>query len=245
MSQIHELNRMLADDPAEFWKKWKSFGDTYRTNDMPGADGHRWEKYFGKLFDNGDLTPPQPVSNGIAADTSRLNARITMKELVDVIKSLKNKKAAGLDKITAEFLKASPERILKILLQLLNAIFTTGIVPRDWCVGIINPIHKEGCKEDPDNYRGICISSAFAKLLSTIMNRRLHTFLEENKQLHKGQIGFTLENRTADHLLTLKSVVNKYVVDGKDRIFSCFIDFRKALDTVWHDGLFFKLQQMG
>ena len=82
-----------------------------------------------------------------------------MKELVDTIKSLKNKKAAGLDKITAEFLKASPERILKILLQLLNTIFTTKTVPRDWCVGIINPIHKEGCKEDPDNYRGICISS--------------------------------------------------------------------------------------
>ncbi len=77
------------------------------------------------------------------------------------------------------------------------------------------------------------------------MNKRLHTFLEENQQLHKGQIGFTLKNRTTDHLLTLKSVVNKYVEDGKDRIFSCFIDFRKAFDTVWHDGLFFKLQQMG
>ncbi len=151
-SQIHELDQMLTNDPTEFWKKWKSFGDTYHTNDIPNADGPRWEKYFRKLFDNDDPTPPPTSSNeGITADTSRLNALITKKELTDAIKSLKNKKAAGLDKLTAEFLKASPERILKILLQLLNTIFTTKTVPKDWCVGIINPIHKEGCKEDPDN----------------------------------------------------------------------------------------------
>ena len=35
------------------------------------------------------------------------------------------------------------------------------------------------------------------------------------------------------------------VQDGESRIYSCFIDFKKAFDTVWHDGLFFKLQQMG
>ncbi len=116
-SQIHELDQMLTNDPTEFWKKWKSFGDTYHTNDIPNADGTRWEKYFRKLFDNDDPTTPPPSSNGITADTSRLNAHITMKELTDTIKSLKNKKAAGLDKLTAEFLKASPERILKILLQ--------------------------------------------------------------------------------------------------------------------------------
>ena len=77
------------------------------------------------------------------------------------------------------------------------------------------------------------------------MNKRLNTFLEENKILHKSQIGFTLNNRTADHLHTLKSIVNKYVLDGNDRIYTCFIDFRKAFDTVWHDGLFHKLEQVG
>ena len=39
--------------------------------------------------------------------------------------------------------------------------------------------------------------------------------------------------------------MNKYVEDLKGRIYSCFIDFKKAFDTVWHDGLFYKLQQIG
>ena len=28
-------------------------------------------------------------------------------------------------------------------------------------------------------------------------------------------------------------------------MFACFIDLRKAFDTVWHDGLFLKLQKAG
>ena len=107
------------------------------------------------------------------------------------------------------------------------------------------PLHKEGPKDDPDNYRGICVSSALTKLLSTMMNTRLNEFLEENQVLNKEQIGFIMANRCPDHIFTLRSVVNKYVEDQKGRIYSCFIDFKKAFDTVWHDGLFYKLQQIG
>ena len=155
-SQIQALDEMLTTDPTEFWTKWKNFGDTYNTDSIPNADGEKWEKYFRKLFDNDNSTKtPPPVRKVHNPDHSeRLNAPISMKELMDIIKSLKNKKAAGLDKITAEFLKATPERIRKTILQLLNLIFVKRIVPKDWCVGVINPIHKDGPKEDPDNYRG-------------------------------------------------------------------------------------------
>ena len=104
-------------------------------------------------------------------------------------------------------------------------------------------IHKEGSKDDPDNYRGIC--SALSKTLSTLMNVRLTNYVTERNLLHKEQIGFTEKNRAPDHILTIRAITNKYVQDGESRVYSCFIDFKKAFDTVWHDGLFFKLQQMG
>ena len=236
-SQIQKLDEMLSKDPVKFWKEWKSFGDSYPANNLSNADGLRWERYFSNLFDNADHTPPPPPiisPNGrpIAINTSHLNSPFTMKELTEAIKKLKNKKAAGLDKLTSEFLKASPVRVQRLILRLLNRILASGIVPKEWCLGVINPIHKEGCKADPDNYRGICISSALTKLLSTMMNTRLITFLEENKALDKAQVGFTNDNRTSDHLLTLKTIVNKYTVDGNERVYSCFIDFREAFDTV-------------
>ena len=158
---------------------------------------------------------------------------------------LKYGKAAGIDRIKAEFLKAAPKTIREMLLRLINRIFSTGIVPKGWCIGILNLIHKEGSKDNPDNYRGICISSALSKTLSTMMNVRLTKYVTERDMINKGQIGFTEKNRAPDHILTIKALSNKYVQDNQGKLFTCFIDFRKAFDTVWHDGLFHKLQQLG
>ena len=90
-----------------------------------------------------------------------LNVPFTQEELDHVLdKVLKYGKAAGLDRIQTEFLKAAPKRIREVLLRLIDTIFTSNIVPKGWCIGILNLIHKEGSKDNPDNYRGICISSA-------------------------------------------------------------------------------------
>ena len=47
-------------------------------------------------------------------------------------------------------------------------------------------------------------------------------------------------------MLTLKAIVNKYVTDKKGKNnYACFIDFKKAFDSVWHDGLFRKIENIG
>ena len=55
-------------------------------------------------------------------------------------------------------------------------------------------------------------------------------------------MGFALGH---DHILTLNTVIEKYVRHGKKRIFACFVDYRKAFDTVCRDALLFKLGQIG
>ena len=42
------------------------------------------------------------------------------------------------------------------------------------------------------------------------------------------------------HLLVLKTLIDTYKLKRKP-IFACFIDFRKAYDSVWREGLFYKL----
>ena len=96
-------------------------------------------------------------------------------------------------------------------------------------------------KSDPTNYRGICVSSCLGKLFCSILNRRLHLYFEENKILHNSQIGFLPENRTADHVFTLRTLRDKYVHYHKEKVYACFVDFHKAFDSVWHEGLFYKL----
>ena len=241
--QINKLEEMKLD-PTEFWKHWKNFGDTYHSEPPTKIDGKKWETYFTRLYQNNHpkITIPQTDPD----QNSQLNRKFTLKELNHVPdKVLRDGKAAGLDRIKAEFLKASPLPVRRLLLKLINLIYATNIVPKKWCQGILTLIHKEGSKDDPDNYRGICISSAMSKTFSTMMNIRLVQFMKERNHLDKAQIGFEEKNRAPDHIFTIKSLTNKYVNDGNGRLYSCFIDFRKAFDTVWHDGLFFKLQELG
>ena len=102
------------------------------------------------------------------------------------------------------------------------------------------PLHKSGNTDDPNNFRGICTSSCSGKCFTSIMNTRLNDFLENKEIINKCQIGFRKGYRTADHLLVLKTLIDTYKLKRKP-IFACFIDFRKAYDSVWREGLFYKL----
>jgi hypothetical protein len=53
------------------------------------------------------------------------------------------------------------------------------------------------------------------------------------------EIGFPKGKRTSDHIFVLKTLIDKYCQQGSKRLFSCFVDFRRAFDTVRHDELFF------
>ena len=142
-------------------------------------------------------------------------------------------------------IKNAPDEILHILHRFINLCLGKSLIPHSWCLDLINPILKDGNQNDPNNYRGICISSALLKIICSLLNNRILTFCAEQKLISENQIGFKKDHRTSDHLLTLKCIVKKYVTIGKGKLFACFIDFKKAYDSVWHKGLFYKLQNFG
>ena len=88
--------------------------------------------------------------------------------------------------------------------------------------------------------RGIAITSCLGKLFTLTLNERLVAFLEERKILKPNQIGFSKGYRTADHVFVLISVMNSYTRKGK-KIYACFVDISKLYDSVWRDGLLYKL----
>ena len=120
-----------------------------------------------------------------------------------------------------------------------------GHFPESWSEGLITPIFKNGDKFDPNNYRGICVSSNLGKLFSSTLNSRIIDFLTEHSVLGKSQIGFLPNYRTADHIFTLHTVIDKYVNKNYETIHAYFVDLQKAFDSVWHEGLLFKLIESG
>ena len=63
--------------------------------------------------------------------------------------------------------------------------------------------------------------------------------------LRKSGIGFLPKNRTSVHLLTLRTLIDKYVHRRAEKVYAGFFDFRKAFDSVWHYGLLYEFLQIG
>ena len=79
-------------------------------------------------------------------------------EIVSAIKKLKNGKAAGIDNITAEVLKADVEGTANILLPLFRDIWVKEQFPTDWKEGLIVKIPKKLDTSDcTSDLRGISL----------------------------------------------------------------------------------------
>ena len=86
------------------------------------------------------------------------------------------------------------------------------------------------------------------KVFCKILNTRLNTYLIENNCIPPHQIGFKQGYRTTDHILTLKTLIDKYIGTKKSKaayLYSCFVDLKSAFDTVWREGLLTKMSKIG
>ena len=200
----------------------------------------KWVSYFEKLFySNGGTSNHSsiyPVFN-------ELDFAIKREEISTAIRSLKKNKSPGLDNILNEFLIAGKDILLDPLCNLFNTVFSSSTYPDLWSLNYLRPIHKKGDKKDPDNYRGIAVGSCLGKLYSYVLLNRLEKFIEKNQLVKHNQIGFMKNSQTSDHMFVLKTLVDKFVKDRKERLYVAFVDFKKAYDTINRGKLFQKLKQ--
>ena len=148
------------------------------------------------------------------------------------IKKLKNNKSCGYDGILNEFLKTSSSKLLIAVTTLFNIVLHTGKIPHAWSIGYISPIYKgKGEENDPDNYRGITVLSCFGKLFTSVINDRIHSFLETSGILGNEQSGFRKGHSTMDHVFALHCLTDVYLQRFFLKLFCAFIDYKKAFDS--------------
>ena len=169
-----------------------------------------------------------------------LDKGISNIEIIKASKRLKNGKAVGGDAICNEMIKCFVHtRFIDIIRAIFNAIYSKSYFPKLWKVGYIIPIFKSDYSFDPSNYRGVTESSCLGKLFTLVINERLIEFLDVRNILSHYQIGFRRGYRTGDNVFILNTILNSYF--SKGNMLVCFIDFSKAYDSVWRNGLLYKL----
>lgn len=121
---------------------------------------------------------------------------LTINNVRQTIKKLKNNNAPGTDLIQTELVKyAGPEHV-KQPHQLMVSMRINKIVPEELNLSIMCPIHKKGDIMVCSNFRGISLLHIAYKIFSNILFNRLSSHVE-------GIIGDYHQGRsTTDQILT-------------------------------------------
>ena len=78
------------------------------------------------------------------------------------------------------------------------------------------------------------------KIYEMILLNRLEKFAEDNEYFSELQFGFREGIGCIEASFTILGTIN-HMLERGSKVFSCFLDIHKAFDTVWIDGLLFKL----
>ena len=235
-----------------FLENIKISDEEYTDSRIPPVTEKQGLDHFNKLHSKPQNKPEHDVIEQKLSDMEKSNVNvgheldepITEKKFKSLSKKLKNKKAAFSDKVNNEMIKTSINFLYPAYQKLFNLVLQSGIYPDLWYEGSITPIFKSGDLSDPNNYRGICVSSCIGKFFTSILNQRLLSYVSKHQTLCNSQIGFLPHHRTSDHIFTLRTIVDKYVLNRSGgKVYACFIDLKKAFDSIWHNGLLYKLQQ--
>ena len=116
----------------------------------------------------------------------------------------------------------------------------TGVVPTDWRIANVIPIHKKEDKTEPGNYRPISLTSIICKLMEPIIRSQMENYLYGNSILGDSQHGFKKGRSCLTNLLD-------FFEDATSTMDNCklydivYLDFQKAFDKVQHKWLILKL----
>lgn len=163
------------------------------------------------------------------------------KELLSIIKSLKNYKAPGPDKLQNILIKKLPRKAIVMLNFIFNACLKTSYFPNEWKIANVIAIAKP-IKDltHPQNYRPISLLSALSKVFEKLILKRINAFIEQHNCIQDFQFGFRPQLSTTHQLARVTHEI-KNALDLKQSTGVILFDGEKAFDTVWHEGLLHKL----
>ena len=191
---------------------------------------------------NNNMSGPALILSS-TLNVPELDSEICNDEVMQAIARLKSNRAPGIDGLPAEVYKSLNSDFISVFTLLFNHILNTGCYPKAWSTGIITPIHKGGSKRDPNNYHGITLLNSGGKIFTSIIHWRLLEWAEERCLIPESQFGFRSNRSTIDCTFILNVLVEKSLTTGKS-LHMCYVDFRKAFDSVNHTLLWVQLAEI-
>lgn len=166
---------------------------------------------------------------------------ITEEKILYIFRNLRNKLSSGVDTIPNIILKNIPEGLILNYCTLFNNMLNNSYFPRAWKLAKVVVLPK-GNKDtsNPNNLRAISLLPNISKIFEICVNTNIIKFCGKNNLTNDNQFGFKYKHSTIHGIHQLVSNINwnlnKSLCTG-----ACLVDFEKAFDNIWIEGLIYKL----
>ena len=165
----------------------------------------------------------------------------TDQEIKHIIRHSKQS-APGQSGITRIHLLHLPDNIIETIVNIFNALLSTGHFPQQWKVAIMIFLLKSlKSPYQHTNYRPISLLETIGKIYERILNNRTNQSISDLNLHNPRQHGFRKNRSTQTALATLTESISKYKSKQRSKINIILRDLSKAFDRVWHTGILYKL----
>jgi len=191
-----------------------------------------------------DSTVPTDVLK--ITDATLNNVPFTEENVLEHIRGLNINKAHGYDEISGRMLKMCDKTITKPLYIIYKNCISQGYFPVAWKFANVIPIHKKKDKNIVSNYRPVSLLPICGKILEKLIFDNLYKYIYSNNLISDKQSGYKHGDSTVKQLLSITHDIHKsFDASPTQEVRAVFLDISRAFDRVWHEGLLYKLKQIG
>ena len=159
-----------------------------------------------------------------------------------VLVSLDDTKSTGIDGVSPKALKFCATALCEPLCHLFNLSLSQHVLPKEWLIHSITPIHKSGDKSAANNHRLNSLLCVVSKVLEKIIYNKISAFVFDF--LSSARFGFFPSHSTLQQLLIMFDSIHS-ALENKLQIDVIYLDFKRAFDSVPHNEFILKLAEMG
>ena len=216
-------------DPTDIVKCWKNhFNDIY-TPSIASNDVD-----FSEVVNS-------TVKNACAPCSQVLDASvlISAKDVIYICSKLKCNTAYGCDKLYVENLKYGGPSLIYLISRLFTSMHYHTYRPKQLKKGVIVPILKSGKDpSEPTNNRGITLMSVISKVYDSIFFKRHEKWFKRVLCETQG-----VAQKNCSSLNT--ALILQEAVYANTCVYVVLLDVKKVFDSVWINGMLYKLIKLG
>ena len=114
-----------------------------------------FNQYFYSVFTPSSTVPVPTIATSYISEINTLV--FNEDEVYSALSQLDPNKATGIDKISPRVLKHCASSLTRPLCHLFNLSLSTGVIPQEWKVHLVVPVHKSSDRSSVKNYRPISL----------------------------------------------------------------------------------------